>query len=40
MRLRAGMLFQEFNLFPHMTSLGNCMEAPMRVLGLPKASRH
>ena len=40
MRLRAGMLFQEFNLFPHMTSLGNCMEAPMRVLGLPKADRH
>ncbi len=38
MRLRAGMLFQEFNLFPHMTSLGNCMEAPMRVLGLPKAT--
>ena len=33
MRLRAGMLFQEFNLFPHMTALGNCMEAPMRVLG-------
>ena len=38
MRLRAGMLFQEFNLFPHMTSLGNCMEAPMRVLGLPRAT--
>ena len=38
MRLRAGMLFQEFNLFPHMTALGNCMEAPMRVLGLPRAA--
>jgi polar amino acid transport system ATP-binding protein len=38
MRLRAGMLFQEFNLFPHMTSLGNCMEAPMRVLGLPRTA--
>jgi ABC-type polar amino acid transport system ATPase subunit len=37
MRLRAGMLFQEFNLFPHMTALGNCIEAPMRVLGLPRA---
>ncbi len=37
MRLRAGMLFQEFNLFPHMTALGNCMEAPMRVLGQPRA---
>ena len=31
MRLRAGMLFQEFNLFPHMTVLGNCIEAPTRV---------
>ena len=30
-RLRAGMLFQEFNLFPHMTVLGNCIEAPIRV---------
>jgi ABC-type polar amino acid transport system ATPase subunit len=36
MRLRAGMLFQEFNLFPHMTVLGNCIEAPMRVLGLDR----
>jgi ABC-type polar amino acid transport system ATPase subunit len=35
-RLRAGMLFQEFNLFPHMTVLGNCIEAPMRVAGIPK----
>ncbi len=32
-RLRAGMLFQEFNLFPHMSVLGNCIEAPTRVLG-------
>jgi polar amino acid transport system ATP-binding protein len=38
MRLRAGMLFQEFNLFPHMTALGNCIEAPMRVLGLTRAT--
>jgi len=30
-RLRAGMLFQDFNLFPHMTVLQNCIEAPMRV---------
>jgi polar amino acid transport system ATP-binding protein len=36
MRLRAGMLFQEFNLFPHMTALGNCTEAPMRVLHLSR----
>jgi len=31
-RLRAGMLFQEFNLFPHMSVLDNCVEAPTRVL--------
>lgn len=32
-RLRAGMLFQEFNLFPHMSVLDNCIEAPVRVRG-------
>jgi polar amino acid transport system ATP-binding protein len=32
-RLKAGMLFQEFNLFPHMTVLGNLIEAPIRVRG-------
>jgi ABC-type polar amino acid transport system ATPase subunit len=36
-RLRAGMLFQDFNLFPHMTAIGNCLEAPMQVLGLSNA---
>jgi ABC-type polar amino acid transport system ATPase subunit len=36
MRLRAGMLFQDFNLFPHMTVLGNCIEAPTRVRGVPR----
>ncbi|HET7686549.1 MAG TPA: amino acid ABC transporter ATP-binding protein [Candidatus Limnocylindria bacterium] len=36
-RLRTGMLFQDFNLFPHMTALGNCIEAPMRVRRVPKA---
>jgi ABC-type polar amino acid transport system ATPase subunit len=36
-RLRTGMLFQDFNLFPHMTVLGNCIEAPARVLKQPKA---
>ena len=35
-RLRAGMLFQEFNLFPHMSVLGNLIEAPMRVRGLSR----
>ncbi|MEV4256961.1 amino acid ABC transporter ATP-binding protein [Spirillospora sp. NPDC049652] len=32
-----GMVFQRFNLFPHMTALGNVMEAPVQVKGLPKA---
>ena len=36
-RLRAGMLFQDFNLFPHMTVLGNCIEAPTQVLRTPQA---
>jgi len=35
-RVRAGMLFQEFNLFPHMTVLQNLIEAPMRVRNLPR----
>ena len=29
-----GMVFQQFNLFPHMTVLGNLLEAPMMVKGL------
>jgi ABC-type polar amino acid transport system ATPase subunit len=33
-RLRAGMLFQEFNLFPHMSVLQNCIEAPTKVKGM------
>ena len=36
-RGKIGMVFQHFNLFPHMTALKNCMEAPMAVLGLSKA---
>jgi len=35
-RLRAGMLFQDFNLFPHMSVLQNCIEAPTRVKGVPR----
>ena len=31
-----GMVFQHFNLFPHMTALRNVTEAPIHVLGLPK----
>ncbi|WP_037364389.1 amino acid ABC transporter ATP-binding protein [Amycolatopsis orientalis] len=32
-----GMVFQRFNLFPHMTALENVMEAPIQVRGEPKA---
>ncbi|GAA2419296.1 amino acid ABC transporter ATP-binding protein [Actinomadura vinacea] len=32
-----GMVFQRFNLFPHMTALENVMEAPCRVRRRPKA---
>ncbi len=35
-RIKIGMVFQHFNLFPHMTALENCMEAPVQVLGLRK----
>ena len=35
-RAEIGMVFQRFNLFPHMTALGNVTEAPIRVKGLPK----
>ena len=35
-RLRAQMVFQEFNLFPHMTVLQNLIEGPTRVKGLPE----
>ncbi|MGD8797188.1 MAG: ectoine/hydroxyectoine ABC transporter ATP-binding protein EhuA [Desulfobacterales bacterium] len=36
MRTQLGMVFQQFNLFPHMTAIQNCMEAPVQVLGLSK----
>ncbi|MBL8710498.1 MAG: ectoine/hydroxyectoine ABC transporter ATP-binding protein EhuA [Rhodospirillaceae bacterium] len=35
-RAKVGMVFQHFNLFPHMTALGNCIEAPITVLGLSR----
>lgn len=37
LRTRIGMVFQQFNLWSHMTILQNVMEAPVRVLGMPKA---
>jgi polar amino acid transport system ATP-binding protein len=36
-RGKIGMVFQHFNLFPHMSALKNCMEAPCTVLKMPKA---
>ena len=35
-RARIGMVFQHFNLFPHMSVLDNLIEAPRRVLGADK----
>ena len=35
-RTNVGMVFQAFNLFPHLTVLGNIIEAPVQVLGWPK----
>jgi len=35
-RSRIGMVFQRFNLFPHMTALRNVMEAPRQVRGLSR----
>lgn len=36
MRKEMGMVFQQFNLFPHMTVRRNVTEAPIHVLGLSK----
>ena len=35
-RRRVGMVFQQFNLFPHKTVLGNVIEAPVHVLRMPR----
>ena len=35
-RLRTGMVFQEFNLFPHMSVLDNVIEGPVTVKGMDK----
>ena len=36
-RAQIGMVFQAFNLFPHLTALGNVIEAPVHVLREPAA---
>lgn len=35
-RTRIGMVFQHFNLWPHMTALGNVIESPVHVLRRPR----
>jgi len=37
-RAGVGMVFQRFNLFPHMTALGNVIEAPIRVRGVARTA--
>ncbi len=39
-RRRIGMVFQQFNLFPHMTALQNVSAAPIKVLGKSKDEAH
>ena len=36
-RREVGMVFQQFNLFPHLTVMQNCTLAPIRARGLSKA---
>ncbi|MDC9811374.1 MULTISPECIES: amino acid ABC transporter ATP-binding protein [Rhizobium] len=36
-RREVGMVFQQFNLFPHLTVLQNCMLAPMKAIGVGRA---
>ncbi len=38
LRKKVGMVFQQYNLFPHKTALQNVMMAPVRVLGQDKAA--
>src|SRR5690554_1125530 len=35
-RQKVGMVFQQFNLFPHMTVMDNIILGPTKLLGLPK----
>ena len=36
LRLKCGMVFQDFNLFPHMNVTENIIECPIRVAGVPR----
>jgi ABC-type polar amino acid transport system ATPase subunit len=36
LRVSAGMVFQEFNLFPHLSVIGNLIEAPVHVRRIPR----
>ncbi|WP_261815431.1 arginine ABC transporter ATP-binding protein ArtP [Vibrio gallicus] len=38
LRKKVGMVFQQYNLWPHMTVMENLIEAPVRVAGMSKAS--
>jgi ABC-type polar amino acid transport system ATPase subunit len=38
LRMRCGMVFQQFNLFPHMTAVQNVMEGPATVKGIKESS--
>src|SRR5499425_2310082 len=40
MRRQIGMVFQSFNLYPHMTALGNVMLALRKVLGKSRSDAH
>ena len=40
MRQKMGMVFQQFNLFPHMTILKNMSIAPMKLLKMTEAEAH
>jgi ABC-type polar amino acid transport system ATPase subunit len=36
LRMKTGMVFQQFNLFPHMTAIENVVEGPVTVKGMPE----